>query len=265
MDHVLSSLSPMSQVANLNTIPTDLFAAYDKVIERIDGSGHNDAKDLSMIIISWIYHARRILKMDELLEAIAVEQNSQLTPLICPIQELDMVLEYMVTPDNVIECCKGLVLFEKSSGSVRFTHETVKDFVEMRQLKLLSPSRLAEVCLIYLASNPFDSPCSDEEKLLVRMETYKFSHYAAHHWGDHARGMAESEIQPAILRAFESFGRRESMAQIQLYAKWTLGNFKKSIGDSLLHIIAKAGLNTICHSLLTGEVDKDRYVWCFQR
>jgi hypothetical protein len=258
MDHILSSRSPMTQVANLTTIPADLFAAYDKVVQRIHGSGRDGDKDLAMIVMSWVYHARRILMMDELLEAIAVEQNSQVVP-IFPIEELDTVLEYQVTPDDIVECCRGLILFEESSKSVRFTHETVKEFIKRRELKLLSPSRLSEVCLIYLGSNPFDSPCTHKDSLLARMETYKFSRYAAQHWGDHAQGDAEIEVQPAILRAFMSFGKRESMGQIQVHLEREI--FENSIGDSLLHIIVRAQLKTICLSLLSGEPeDNYRYI-----
>ena len=208
IDHILSPRSPLDQLKRLKTIPTDLFEAYDRVIERIKGSGQEGDTDLSMIIISWIYHAQRILTMDELLEAVVIEQYCQDANPELSIEELDTILECKITPIDVVDSCKGLVLFEESSRSVRFTHETVKEFIKKRNLKLLSPGRLAKICLIYLGSHPFDTPCPDETSLLARMETYKLNRYAAQYWHGHIRasGIEEPELLKSSLvrRLFDS-------------------------------------------------------------
>jgi len=69
-------------------------------------------------ILSWLFRAQRVLRMDELLEALVVEEGDQ-----------GLEQDYMLDAAAVIECCKSLVLYEESSGLVRFAHETVQTFI----------------------------------------------------------------------------------------------------------------------------------------
>jgi hypothetical protein len=76
MEHILSPRSPKAQLEGFKTVPKGLYSAYNGVIERIESGRQGDA-DCAMRIFSWIYHARRILKMDELLEALVIAEYSQ--------------------------------------------------------------------------------------------------------------------------------------------------------------------------------------------
>ena len=135
-----------------------------------------------------------------------------------------------------------------------------------QKLQLPPPIRLAKTCLIYIGSNPFDTPCPDEKTLKARVRKYKFSRYASQYWADHVRGDAEGdkEIQNCIWVTFRFASKRESMSQMKMYAESRWGEFTLSTGGSLLHVIAANGLATICHSLLDGTSnDDDRYVESF--
>ena len=78
--------------------------------------------------------------MDELLEVIVVEDGNQ-----------DLETESLIEPSDVIQCCKSLVLYEESSGIVRFTHETVNDYIK-DNIDILPPvTNLTKTCLSYLA------------------------------------------------------------------------------------------------------------------
>jgi hypothetical protein len=261
MEHILSPRTAFAQMEAFKTVPKGLYLAYDGVIERIESGRQGDVA-FAMRIFSWIYRARRILEMDELLEALVIDEYSQ--DIVCGEdldQELDAILEERLTPIDIVETCKGLVLYEESSGSVRFSHETVKDFIEKKLEQRLPPSiKSAKTCLIYLGSNALDTSCSDEEAFAKRLTTYKFSRYASQYWADYIRGdpKGEEEIQDTIFGTFRLASKRSSIGQMQIYA------FVLSTGRSLLHVIAANGLATTCKRLLDVTFnDNDRYIQKF--
>ena len=102
----------------LETAPRDMSSAYKDVMQRIEQSKPGD-KVLAIKILSWLFYAFRPLLMDELLEALVVEDGDQ-----------DLQRDDMLQPTDVIECCKSLVVHEISTGLVRFPHYTVQEFIE---------------------------------------------------------------------------------------------------------------------------------------
>ncbi|KAJ7697630.1 ankyrin repeat-containing domain protein [Mycena rosella] len=67
----------------LANMPTDLNSTYDEVLDRIDRQSEED-RNLARRTLSWISHAKRLLHISELREALAVEEGtSTLTPAIC--------------------------------------------------------------------------------------------------------------------------------------------------------------------------------------
>ena len=261
MEHVLSPTTVSAQLRRLKTVPKDLYLAYSGVIERIKSEDQDDA-DFGMRIISWIHRSRRILKMDELLEALAVEEyledasNKELDV------NLDAILEERSTPTDLVKICKGLVLYDELSGAVRFSHETVDGFVQNEleeKSKLPTSTILAKTCLIYLSSPAFDVPCHDVRSLIARLERYKFSGYASQYWADHIKcnRKGEEQMQNALYETFQLDGRREAMGQIAHYIKYQRAWFKSSIGRSFFHIIAANGLAKIFRHLLND--DNGRY------
>ena len=245
MEHILDGPTPLQQINRLKTVPMGLYAAYHSVIARIN------QKDFAMRIISWIYYSRRILQMDELLEALVVEEYSQNAS---GDEELDAILEYMGTPTEIVDACKGLVLYEELSGSVRFSHETIKGFIKSDlEAKLVAQTSLAKTCLTYLGSKVFDVPCTDRTIFKGRITTYKFSRYASQYWTDHIRGDEEEILQDMVVDTFGLIGRRESMGQIKIYSESSWGQFIRSTGWSLLHVVAASGFVTICRRVLYGN------------
>jgi hypothetical protein len=203
--------------------------------------------------------------MDELLEVFILEEYSQDAMSGEDLDEgLDTILEYRLAPYDIVETCKGLILYEESSGSVRFSHETVNEFIEKELKQRLPPSiTLAKTSLIYLGSKTFDTCYSDEEALKERFRTNKFSRYASQYWADHIGGDAkgEEEIQNTIFGTFRLINKRESINQMQIYEESPGGLFRYSTGRSLLHVIAAHGLATTSKRLLDGTSNyNDRYV-----
>ena len=122
LEYVLGFREPAKRMKAFNALPNDLFEAYDTAIERIRASRRGD-EELAMKIFSWLSRAKRNLTMSELLEALVVEDAE-------PDDDIASILENMLTPADIIECCKSLIIHDDQSGVVRFTHYTVQDFME---------------------------------------------------------------------------------------------------------------------------------------
>jgi len=289
LDHVLSFRHPKKRMSAFKTVPRTPDLAYQDVLRRINERPGD--QDLVMEILGWIFHAQRILRMDELLEALSFGEDDVATENELSDDEkgqddddeesggedetdeedkdaakadatadceLDLKGNQLLKPNEVLECCRGLVVYEESTGLVQFSHETVRTFIE-RELEPEHPTaiNIAKTCITYLASVQFDSPCVDKKSLKERAQKYKFSRYAAQFWGLHTRGEAENEpdVQRAILSLLASENKKDSMLQLETYANSSWGNISFTKGQTLLHVIAKNGLATICKWVLDGRIN----------
>jgi hypothetical protein len=232
----------------IKNLSADLDGAYGNVMKRIESRKSKQA----LAVLSWVYRARRPLRMEELREALSVKSKQK-----------DLLKEALLPRSQVlIQICEGLI--HETDGVIQFAHFTVPEFFKSKyEEPLLSDTVIGLTCLTYLGFNVFKEPCRDDESLRERCELlYKFSGYAASHWADHIRGEAEEkvEIQNAIFETFGSAGRVDSMWQIEAYTD-VLPEFIITNGSSCLHITAAKGLLTICKSLLTGTCKiNDMYV-----
>ena len=175
--------------------------------------------------------------------------------------ELDLRGNRMLQPDQVVECCRGLVVYEKSTGFVQFSHETVRTFIE-RELKPTAIN-IAKTCITYLTSPHFDNHCVNKESVEKRAQKYKFSRYAAQFWAVHTKGQAENEpdVQRAVLSLLASEKKKDSMLQLESYADSLWYDIFPTERQTLLHVICKNGLATICKQVLSRRVNEnDTYV-----
>lgn len=232
----------------LETVPRTISAAYDDVLTRIEQNGDIE---LVLKILSWLYYAREPLSMGALCEALVVEEG-----------DTDLQRTYMLKPHDIVECCKSLVTHETSSGLVRFTHYTVQEFMGTIESRLLSHADLASTCLNYLAFDVFNVPCPDDNSYESRVKQYVFGPYAGNYWGFYAVGEPEnsSAIQKALVRALGVQGKRDTAMQF-LESKWIseISIFKATQGQTFLHMIARAGLSTICRKILSSIPDTNTY------
>lgn len=246
LDHILSFREPRKRFDAFETIPRDVPSAYTDLLERIENSRHGDS-ELAIKILSWIYFSRRPLLMDELLEALAVEEGDS-----------HLQREYMLDPADVINCCKSLVSFDDSSGLVRFAHYTVQEFLTKIEKKLLPSEHLGRVCVTYLSFDVFDEPFDDWESLIIRKKKYRFSNYVATHLGDHVRGDLEQNLpfQQTLIRYLSSQVKRNSIIDFR-ELRWD----RNRKGYSLLAVLAMFGLGTLCTLVIrVGRGLEDTYV-----
>jgi hypothetical protein len=196
--------------------------------------------------------------MEELREALSVQKGDD------EIQECNLM-----DAQEIDECCRGLVVWERSSDTVRFTHETVKKFLEKEQFckLLLSSAEIALVCLIYLNFRVFEAFQDNKEFAMKRMLQLKFGSYAAQYWAVHTRGNAEScgSVQETVISLLQSESKRNSLLQMEAYNNSRLGDVSFVKGKTALHIIADKGLSTIGSVVLYGRPDVLTRYYLFSR
>lgn len=243
------------QLKNLPKSPSE---SYMKGLERIEAAA-GPLKKAALHALAWIYHAKSKLEMEQLLDAVAWTTNTT---------------DYKFEPSDLTDMCRGLVFYDKSTEIVQFIHSTVETFlyqcfeskgtentvVKHDIINILKPYFLDDVdlgkaCITYLSLDIF--ACPGRESLKHRMTKYKFGVYAARYWADHIRGVVETDrdVRDAIFKAFKEVGKRDSLQQI------LHNRFRTSTGWSLLHVLVKYKIASICMYLLSDDTSNTKNVY----
>ncbi|KAJ7706664.1 hypothetical protein B0H17DRAFT_874667, partial [Mycena rosella] len=129
----------------LTNMPSDLQNTYDEVMARIIRQNDEDRK-LALSALSWISNAKRLLRVPELREALAVEPG---TKALDPDNLLDM--------DIVLSVCAGLITVDQADGIVRLVHYTTQQYLDRVQSTYF-PSAQTDItfaCITYLSFDIF--------------------------------------------------------------------------------------------------------------
>ena len=131
--------------AALSSLPQNLPEAYKEIMERIGNRG-STVKDFALRILLWVFNAKRPLQMNELCELLSIK-----------IGDKDICEEWCPKEERVIDVCESLIVSDKSSGTARFTHYTVNEFLrEYGNNYLPHISYLADICITYLSFDVFE-------------------------------------------------------------------------------------------------------------
>lgn len=168
---------------------TALEAEYHKAVVRIDQQPEG-IRELAYKVLSWIVYARRELSVDEVREAIAIEEG---------MDDIDHDTD-LEEEDQLVSACAGLLRVDREAGVMRLVHYTTQKYLET-----VLPERsegevlVARNCLTYLTMDVF-------KQSLLKLETitnhpsqiYKLFWYAAYHWGGHIKPEFEQDLIPYI-------------------------------------------------------------------
>lgn len=232
-----------------NSVPTELFEAYETVMDTITRS-NDDSKELAQKILSWLFYALRPLQMSELREAIAVREG-------------DRVLDDddLLPTDDIVEVCRSLVSYDPGSGIVGFSHEMVQDFLRQRYCEWLLPeSEIAKICIAYLSFDFLSlGLCGDEKSLKERLEKNPLVDYAARKWGIHLeKGNLQDDlqIQECLIDIWKSPNRADAIAQILVAeneSDWKLPEVCQS--ETGLHALARYNLVTLAKRIIDSDAE----------
>ena len=234
---VVSERDPRKVERALRSLPRRIADAYQDILERVATEGNNE---LVFKILSWIFHAKGHLLMDELREALAVEPG-----------DTQLHRKFLLEPALILDECKSLITHDEASGIVKFTHNTIHQFLEeTKPQSLLDVVELAKALLTYLSFDVFKNPCTDASELKKRITVNKLCSYAARYWPEYVRGKGEHdrELQNLLFGLFQSSQLSESMLQME----GMTANIPEG-GSRLAHFATFYRLEYICRILFQLE------------
>ena len=244
--------------------PQGLDELYKETWARVN-SQNADWRTLAYRTLEWLSSTFRELEVEELRHALAVRSR-------------DTVLDTERLPalDILCESCHGLVTIDEGSRIVRLVHRTVQEFFDRHRALYFSDvhTQIVRTCLDYLMLDVFaQGPCdfissrpsdigaargdiSESRFLSTRFLQNPLLDYAASHWGLHARGQPEQELEEPILRFLQPSATLSSFFQVQ-YSRIDYGGVQyasdchlNTSGSLPLHVATSFGLEHITDVLL---------------
>lgn len=221
-------------------LPAVVDEALGDVMRRIQLQDE-EPKQLALKTLALVFYAPRPLTVEELLEALAIEEWSRG-------RESDDIIHEEV----MLECCQGLVMIQIADRTVHFFHYSVQKYLQSHPELIPSKVYLAKICLTYLLYDNIHSYSSSPATTLP----YPFLQYASKNWTAHVRGEGESdpEIIHHLEELFNSHEKFLPMAQLH----YSDINSKRCSDERIpvstpLHLAAGAGLSLVTDSLLKSS------------
>ena len=190
MDSLVNQTSARHVFEALQSLPEKLSETFGDAIGRIK-SQSQEYWQLARHVISWIFYARRPLKIFELREILAVEpEDTKFDP--SGLHERDLILEV---------CC-GLVSIDEQDETIRLVHYSFQEYLTTcwHEHWPKAEETVAATCIAYLTLEDFSA-----HMLEYYMPAHcQFLSYAAEHWEEHLRGPSGVILEDHTCRLLES-------------------------------------------------------------
>jgi hypothetical protein len=137
-------------LTKLQILPAKLEEAYSVSLKRIADQGESD-RSLATRILQWVSYAKRPLRVEECLHALAVErEDGNALP-------TDLDTQNLLEPQSLLDVCAGLIRIEDTENTLRFVHSTAREFFERKRQDLYSNAEvdMSATCLMYLHFRDF--------------------------------------------------------------------------------------------------------------
>jgi hypothetical protein len=130
----------------LQNLPKDLTLVYDEIMQRIDHQNDED-RQLAHSTLTWVANAKRLLSVNELREALAIETG-----------DTSLDSDNLLDIDIILSVCAGLVIVD-NARTVRLIHYTAQHYLDSIQMDRF-PAAQTEItsrCLTYLSFQVFSN------------------------------------------------------------------------------------------------------------
>lgn len=173
-------------------------------------ASRTSTKHLALRILSCLRVAKRTLSMSELLCILAIE-----------LDDYSFDPENLDTPRTVLAACQGLIECRGPAALVRYSHATVRDFLERQPTDQAVDAEhaIAHACVVYLQQDDFaKGAVSTVDDLDEKIASYPLLSYAASNWGLHAAG-CELQLKTSIDALVAQPGLVASATQVLHYVR----------------------------------------------
>lgn len=247
-----------ARTKNLSGNVEEIYAdAWKRIVDQKE-----DRRNIGMSALLWIVRARRPLRCDELLHAVAVSTS----------EETDDFNDDAVASERLlVASCGGLISIDPDTKFITIYRSLQEYFQDSRRKTMRFPGaeqEMAKICLKYLRFRRFaGGHCSSREEWNQRVNKDKFLEYAAQEWGWHVQTTDEASVLGDVLDLLLSDGHLSCAAQALARAPvvtdevggpgWLLPQFHLDYfshrGTSImpaLHLAAYFGLRKTVKALL---------------
>ena len=220
----------------LETLPTDLYDAFQGIITRIQECRRAGQAELGMRVLMWLHFAHQPLTLAELQHALAVEKNHA---------EFDAG---NIPPQKaLLDSCLGLVVVDEGTLSVRFVHYTLEEYFhkDSRAEFHHGYTYIAETCLTYLNFGQLKQHYTSPDSLEEKMNEYVFLKYAARHWGTYVKQQCNDNLMKLAKSIVDHEIERPPCAIQALYYELERSERRIAKKFSGIHVTAYFGLDEI--------------------
>jgi len=163
----------------LQELPSSLNETFQKTLLRIRRQSETSI-DLAMQTMEWIFLAKRPLSVEELGQGLSVRPT-----------QVSLDEQGYFFPEDMVDVCLGLVIFDQAEGTIRFVHFTIQEYFLTKAAEVF-PSQgfqLTSACLTFLLFDEFKKggPCPNNESFEKRQQIYPFFDYASNYWHIHLK------------------------------------------------------------------------------
>jgi ankyrin repeat protein len=220
-ESLLELLNPNELRDTLSKLPTGWDAydtAYKTILSRIESRGPRH-EGLAKKALSWTVYSKRPLETTELQHALAIGTK-----------ESAFDHGNLVTIEDLISLCAGLLHIDESSKSIRLIHATAQEFLERTHNSWASetPSSLTDTCITYLSYDTIEEHLSGfEGELPKTLLSHPFYNYAAENWVSHATQCREIyALKPQSFKLCQRFSNTcmlwFAQRRLQTEVEWLL-------------------------------------------
>lgn len=238
----------------LNASSTSLDGAYEATLQRINEQPR-PKRILAHRLLAWVTHAKRRLRISEIIEAFAIEDDSDI---------IDD--ESYIRSDQLLRTCIGVVLMDQNDQTVGLFHKSAHDFFKRFTSEADPDWDIANSCLGYLSLKIFQcTPSSTAAELTNRFKQNQFLQYAASFWGAHvAENSIKTRLESKTLSLLKNASLRTNAFQALQFQTDLLPETRDALflsiptGQSPLHLGAFWNLSEIVDILLREGEDASK-------
>ncbi|KAK4888798.1 hypothetical protein LTR27_012329 [Elasticomyces elasticus] len=251
----------------LDDLPGTLDDTYESILLRVPRA----VRILVTEALTWLAFAHRPLTLNELNEAVIVEEGDHDIDVDCRLQAIDTLLTL----------CQGLLRWDPVSSVVMLAHYSVWDYLTSGRIvdslasfayleESLSMKIIARKCLTYMLMTPFAIGVCGREQVAQLQKDYPLLDYVATRWPLHAfkasLGTEELDLITALLMT-EDVLHDKSSFRFWIYNPFPDPEGKVAMVASPLYYAASFGLYTVVQMMfeqgkITTQQSSDP--WCIE-
>ncbi|KAJ7108042.1 ankyrin repeat-containing domain protein [Mycena crocata] len=234
----------------LRLLPKDLNDTYDNAMARINNQNEDDKK-LAHLALTWVANSKRLLSVEELRHALAIEPNTT-------VLDTDNLLGVEI----ILAACAGLLVVDETLAVVRLVHYTAQHYFDnIRSTHFPEAHALiASRCLTYACFPDFSIWRWNLDQLIGEYPLIGYTQYCLLHVAEAPAPetlLMEDKIQSLLAQIYYLSWLWGYKSNFRLVAPWNLWDPLLSSSPSMLYLSASLNLFGLTRKLMYQGIQTD--------